>query len=171
MKKILSVAFVLIMLVTPYVEAKTCFKTSCNYIDTNSGFENGFTDWGIIGSPHIAIGSCFSSNMAHLENTEGVSRQFYVDNAYSSYKINLRAWLVNDADNFYDELRIRVTNQNTGYSELHTLNGASYTNHCQQNVFYLNGDYDNATVTVTIESGRFSLRMWQIDDVGFFAVF
>lgn len=171
MRKLFAVVFALSLLFTPHADAKICYGISCNYIDTNWSFSSGFADWGVIGSPTTATGNCYSSTMAIFDNTEGVSRQFYVDNAYTSYKVQFRAWLVGDADNFYDELRIRVTNNTTGYSELHTLHGSSYTNHCGNNVIYLSGDYDYANVTVTFTSGNFSIRQWQIDDPAFFAVF
>jgi hypothetical protein len=177
MKKIYVVLLALTLLVTPYAQAKTCFGISCNYIDaaTNSGFEQSPPDnyWGQSGGVSFPSATCngYSSTVAQMDNTEWVSRTFYVDNTYSSFKVQLRAYLPGDNNNFYDELRIRVTNDDTGYSELHTLNGSSYTSHCGYNNFNLSGNYSNSWVTVRISSGNFSLLDWQIDDVGFFAYY
>lgn len=174
MKTIFSVLVAALLLVAPFAEAKTCFGISCNYIDaaTNNHFGSGFAYWTTGGSPAIANpGNCYGSAMAELDNTEYVERSFYVDNAYTSYKVQFRAWLVNDNDNFYDELKVRVTNNDTGAYEQYTLHGSSYVNQCGNITFNLSNDYDYANVTVRVSSGNFSIRKWQIDDVSFFATY
>lgn len=172
MRKIYSVFVAVLLLVVPYAEAKTCSGISCNYIDaaTNSGFSSGLSYW-TTGGATVVTGSCFSSNMAQLDNTDYVQRSFNVDDSYTSYKVVFRAYLPGDNDNFYDELKVRVTNDDTGAYEEYVLHGSSYTNNCNYNTFYLSNDYDGANVTVKISSGNFSLLDWQIDDVGFFATY
>jgi hypothetical protein len=172
MKKLFSVFVAMVLFVVPYAQAKTCFGVSCNYIDgaTNSGFEQGLSYW-TTGGATVATGSCYSSNMAVFDNGDYVSRSFYVDNTYTSYKVIFRAYLPGDNDNFYDELKVRVTNNDTGAYEEYTLHGSSYTNSCNYITFNLSNDYDYANVTVKITSGNFSLLDWQVDDVGFFATF
>jgi hypothetical protein len=173
MRKIFSVFVAVLLLVAPYAQAKTCFGISCNYIDaaTNSHFGSGLSYWNT-GGASVATGNCYSSNMAVLNPGEWLERdQFEVDDVYTSYKVQFRAWLVNDNDNFYDELKVRVTNDDTGVYEEWVLHGSNYTNHCGYNTFNLNNDYDGANVTVKFTSGNFTLKDWQIDDVGFFATF
>ena len=174
MRKIFSVLVAVLLLVAPYAQAKTCTGISCNFIDTNAGFDSGLTDW-TTGGVTVNTGSCYSSAMAHfVPGPPGrwLQRdQFEVDTAYASYKLVFRAWLVNDNNNFYDELKVRVTNDDTGAYEEWVLHGSTYTNHCDFNTFYLSNDYDNARVTVKFYIGNFTIRTWQIDDVGFFASF
>lgn len=176
MKKIFTVLFALAVLVTPYAEAKTCYGISCNYIDaaTNSGFENSNPGayWNYdSGVTFPTESSCYNSHVAQLDNGEAIWRFPLVDAAYSSYKLQFRAYLPGDTNNFYDELKVTVTNRDTGISETMTLHGSSYDTHCGYNTFYLSNDYDYADVTVTFESGTFSNHVWQIDDVGFFAYY
>jgi hypothetical protein len=97
--------------------------------------------------------------------------QFQVDDTFTSYKLVYRAWLVNDANNFYDELKVRVTNDDTGVYEEQVLHGSNYTNACGSNEFNLVNDYDGARVTVKFTMGNFTIRTWQVDDVGFFATY
>jgi hypothetical protein len=173
MKKIFSVLVAVVLFVVPYAEAKTCFGISCNYIDaaTNNHFGSGFNYWTNNGATIANPGVCYSSPMAAFSAGANISRGFYVDNAYTSYKVTFRAWLVNDNDNFYDELKVRVTNNDTGAYEQYTLHGSSYTNSCNSITFNLSNDYDYANVTVKISSGNFSIREWQVDDVSFFATY
>jgi hypothetical protein len=173
MKKIFSVLVAVVLFVVPYAEAKTCFGISCNYIDaaTNNHFGSGFNYWTNNGATIANPGSCYGSAMASVGPGDSIERSFYVDNAYTSYKVQFRAWLVDDNDNFYDELRIRVTNNDTGAYEQYSLHGSSFTNHCNNITFNLSNDYDYANVTVKVYTGNFTIRTWQVDDVSFFATF
>jgi hypothetical protein len=174
MRKIFIVFVAVLLLVTPYAQAKTCAGFTCNYIDTNSGFESGLTSW-TTGGVTVATGNCYSSNMANfIPGPPGrwLQRdQFQVDDTFTSYKLVYRAWLVNDANNFYDELKVRVTNDDTGVYEEQVLHGSNYTNACGSNEFNLVNDYDGARVTVKFIMGNFTIRTWQVDDVGFFATY
>jgi hypothetical protein len=170
MKKFFSVVVAAMLLFAPYADAKTCTAISCNYIDTNAGFASGFTDWTTGGATIANPGNCYSSAMAELSPGDTLERPaFYVDNSYASYKLVFRAWLVNDNNNYYDELKVRVTNTDTGAYEEMSMNGLSYTNQCGYIVFNLNNDYDLSHVTVKFYTGNFTIRNWQLDDVGFFA--
>jgi hypothetical protein len=172
MRKIYSVFVAVLLLLTPYAQAKTCAGNSCNYIDnsTNSDFSSGLTGW-TTGGASIATEACYSSNAAELQNTEYLSQSLYVDGTYSSFKLTFRAFLPGDTDNFYDELKVRVTNTDTGVYEEQVLHGSSYTSHCGSNSFYLANNYSNAHVTVKFSSGSLSSHVWQIDDVGFWAYY
>jgi hypothetical protein len=168
MRKIFSVFAVVLLLVTPQVQAKYCTVISCNFTYVNGNFEDGFDEW--LPSPYatVADGECYG-DAAILDPGDSVEREFEVDDDYVSYKIQFRAWLVNDNDNYFDELKVRVTNDDTGAYEEFTLNGLSYTNGCNNVVRNLSNNYDNADVTIKFYLGNFSIRTWQVDDVGFYA--
>ena len=176
MKKISVVLLALVALVAPYAEAKTCYGTSCNYIDTNAGFQNPNPGDNWSKDPGVTFPSatwCLNTSVvASLDNTEAIWRFPFVDDSYSDFKLRFRAYLVDDTDNFYDELKITVKNRDTGISETMTLHGSSFDN-CEQDFinFELDNDYSYSDVTVTFESGTFSSHAWQIDDVSFFAYY
>lgn len=176
MKKIYLVMLALVVLVTPYAEAKTCYGISCNYIDaaTNSGFENATHGqyWTYdSGVTFVTENSCYSSYVAALDNGEAIWRFPYVDATYSSFKLSFRAYLPGDTNNFYDELKITVKDNSTNVTETMYLHGNSYDTQCGYINFYLSNNYSNHNVTVTFQSGGLSSHVWQIDDVGFFAYY
>lgn len=175
MKKVYLVLFALVaVLVTPYAEAKTCYGISCNYIDaaTNSGFGSDGAYWSYDSGVSFPIdSSCYSSKVAQLDNGEAIWRFPYVDASYSSFKLSFRAYLPGDTNNFYDELKVTVTNRDTNVSETMYLHGNSYDTHCGSNQWYLSNDYSNADVLVVFESGGLSSHSWQIEDVGFWAYY
>jgi hypothetical protein len=177
MRKVSAVLFALAVLITPYADAKTCAGISCNYIDaaTNSGFENTPNhgqSWNYdAGVTFVTENSCYNTYVAALDNGEAIWRFPYVDDTYSSFKVQFRAFLPGDTNNFYDELKVTVKNNATQVTETMYLHGNSYDTQCGFVNFYLSNDYSNANVTVTFESGSLSSHVWQIDDVGFFAYY
>jgi hypothetical protein len=176
MKKIYLVLLALVVLATPYAEAKTCYGISCNYIDaaTNSGFDNATHGqyWTYdSGVTFVTENSCYSSYVAALDNGEAIWRFPYVDATYSSFKLSFRAYLPGDTNNFYDELKITVKDNSTNVTETMYLHGNSYDTQCGYINFYLSNNYSNHNVTVTFQSGGLSSHVWQIDDVGFFAYY
>jgi hypothetical protein len=114
---------------------------------------------------------CYGSYVAALDNGEAIWRFPYVDATYSSFKLQFRAYLPGDTNNFYDELKVTVKNNATQVTETMYLHGNSYDTHCGYNSFYLSNDYSNANVTVTFQSGGLSSHVWQVEDVGFFAYY
>ena len=174
MKTICTVLLALSVLLTPLAQAKTCSGTWCNYIDTNDGFESGGANWSYWGVSFPLETTCYSNNhAAEMQNTEWIQRPYWnVDNTYSSFNLQFRAFLPGDSDNYYDELKITVTNLTTNVSEIFYLHGSSYNGaQCGKNVIPLANNYSNADVTVKFQSGTFSSHNWQIDDVGFFAFY
>jgi hypothetical protein len=174
MKKIYVVLVALVVLVTPYAEAKTCAGNSCNYIDaaTNSGFSSGGSNWSYDAGVSFATGSaCSTGNVAQLQNYEAIWRFPYVDASYSSFKLSFKAYLPGDTNNFYDELKVTVKNNSTQVTETMYLHGNSWDTSCSAYEWYLNNDYSNVNVTVTFEAGGLSSHTWEIDDVGFWAYY
>jgi len=173
-KKIYSVVLALVVLMTPYVQAKTCFYNQCDYI-TDGGFTYGSTYWQTGGGNGVTFPndtSCYGSKVAHLDNTEWISQSFYVDDTYTGgFDLQLRIYHLNDTDNWYDQLRITVTNTDTNVSEVFYVRGSSYTTSCGLNVFHLSNDYSNAHVTVKFDVAYLALGQFELDDVGFWGTF
>jgi hypothetical protein len=175
MKKLFVVLLALTALITPYAEAKTCYGISCNYIDTNSGFDatpNHGQSWSYDAGVTFAATSVCSNNnsyVALLDNTEAIWRFPFIDDSYSSYKLSFKAYLPGDTNNFYDELKVSVKNNTTQVTETMYLHGNSFDNCGNTIEWYLSNDYDLTNTTVVFESGTFSSHVWQIEDVGFWA--
>jgi len=109
-----------------------------------------------------------TTTVAEPNNSGTVSQTFYVNTSHVSYSMRFVAFLVNDTDNFYDQLKAKVYNHTTGVTETVQLNGNSYTGSCTYNVVNLANDYDNDWVTVTFEVSALALGTWQVDDVAWF---
>ncbi|HEX7807107.1 MAG TPA: hypothetical protein VF608_00195, partial [Thermoanaerobaculia bacterium] len=129
MKKLYSLLLAVTLLVTPYVEAKTCYPSYCEFIDTNPGFENATPGqyWNNIGVTFPVEAGCSGSHVAEFDNGDELWRFPFADGTYTSFTLSFRASLLNDTDNFYDELKITVKNRDTGVSEVSYLHGNSYT--------------------------------------------
>lgn len=174
MKKIYLALLAVVVLVTPFAQAMTCYgSVYCNFIDTNSGFESGGLYWNYDAGVTFPLETtCYLNNhVANLDNGEAIWRFPFVNGTFTSFKLSFKAFLPGDTNNFYDELKVTVRNRDTGASETMYLHGNSYDSNCNFNTFYLSNNYSNANVLVTFESGGFSLHPWQIDDVGFFAYY
>jgi hypothetical protein len=173
MKKIFLILLTLTLLVTPHAQAKTCFGISCNYIDTNYGFQSSpaYTDWNVSGVSFVTETSCYSTIVAEIGATDSVSRSFYVDNTYSAFTLQFRLFLPTDPNSAYDQLVVTVTNNDTSVSESFYYNGNTYNTQCGQRVLNLANDYSNSDVTVTFYGSGLTAHPWQIDDVGFFAYY
>jgi hypothetical protein len=174
-KKIYSVVAVVMVLVTPIAQAKTCLSTQCNYI-TNGSFPSGSTTgWTLGGGNGVSVltdTSCYGSKVIELQNTEYAQQSFYVDDTYNNgFRLVFRTYHTNDTDNWYDQLKVTVTNTDTNQSETMYLHGNSYSTHCNLHVFSLSNNYSNANVTVKFEVAYLATGEYQIDDVAFWAEF
>jgi hypothetical protein len=171
LKKINVALLVLTLLITPYAQAKYCYGFSCNYIE-NGGFGSNGLYWSYAnGVTFPTENVCYGSTVAELENTEWIQQQFYVDDTFSSFSVNFRTYLINDTNNFYDQLKVIVTNLDTNVSETYQLNGSSYNTTCNLHTFNLSNNYSNANVMVRFEVAYLSLGKYQIDDVAFWAAY
>jgi len=173
MKKVSLVLLALTVFVTPYAQAKTCFGISCNYIDTNSGFQSSppYTNWTVSGVSFVTETSCYGTIVAEIGATDSVSRSFYVDDTYSGFSLQFRLFLPIDTNSAYDQLVVTVTNNDTSVSEAFYYNGNTYTTQCGKRVLDLANDYSNSDVTVTFYGSGLTAHPWQIDDVGFYAYY
>ena len=173
MKKVLLVLLVLTVLVTPYAQAKTCFGGfSCNYIDTNSGFQSSppSTNWTVSGVSFVTETSCYNTTAAEFSATDSLSRSFYVDDTYTGgFVLQFRLFLPTDPNSAYDQLVVTVTNDDTSVSEVFYYNGNTYNTQCGSRVITLNNNYSYSDVTVTFYASGLTANPWQVDDVGFFA--
>lgn len=109
-----------------------------------------------------------TTTVAEPNNSGTVSQSFYVGTTHVSYALRFVAFLLNDNENFYDQLKAKVYNHTTGVTETVQLNGNSYNGSCTYNVVNLSNDYDNDWVTITFEVSALATGTWQVDDVSFF---
>lgn len=175
MKKIFIVLLALTALVSPYAQAKTCSGSSCNYIDVNGDFQSSpasshwSPDTGVL---FIGEGLCYYTTVADIPPGKGIDREtFYVDGNFSSFQVQFRAFLPVDINSVYDELRVIVTNTDTGVSEVLTMNSYNSSQSCSKRTFSLSRNYSHAHVKVRFEIGGLAQYGWQIDDVTFFAFY
>lgn len=173
MKKFSIAVLVLCLLVTPYAHAKTCFGISCNYIDTNSGFQSNPPGlyWSYYNVTFPTETSCYNSVVAQIPSQGWIGRSFYVDNSYSSFNVQFRLYLPGDTNSAYDQMTLTVTNDDTGVSEVFYFNGNTINTQCGKRVISLSNDYSYHNVTVKFYTSTLTAHPWQIDDVGFFAYY
>ena len=163
-----------VLLGAPFAaQAQSCYGLSCDYI-TDGAFTWEDTYWTrSTNATWDYVPGCLWGNptttVAEPNQSGTVSQTFYVDDAYTSYAMRFVAFLVNDNNNFYDQLKAKVYNHTTGVTETFQLNGNSYTSSCTYNSWTLSNDYDYDWVTVTFEVSYSTLGTWQVDDVAWFA--
>ena len=175
MKKLYAVLIVVVLVVTPVAQAKSCILNGCQYV-TNATFSSSGLDWTTGGGngvtfPNASQCGTTTNKVAHLDNTEYIEQSFYVDDTYTEFHINFDLYHLNDSNNWYDQLKITVRNDDTSASEVFYIRGSSFTTNCsslQQN-FILANDYSNANVTVKFEVAYLALGQFEIDNVGFWA--
>lgn len=174
MKKFYAAFLVFVfVVVTPVAQAKSCILNGCQYV-SNATFSSDGLYWTTGGGngvtfPYASQCGTTTNKVAHLDNTEYIEQSFYVDDTYVEFSLNFNLWHLNDTNNFYDQLRITVTNDDTNVSEVFYIRGSSFTTNCsslQQN-YNLANDYSNANVTVKFDVSYSSLGQYEIDNVGF----
>ncbi|HEX7150049.1 MAG TPA: hypothetical protein VF618_01080 [Thermoanaerobaculia bacterium] len=174
MKKILFL-IVAVLLTIPYAaEAQVCFHYSCEYIEDGhfegthgwgSGGGNGVT-FATISDPCAHVSTPRNTTVAELQNTEYITRTFTTD-AHTDWDLEFNLFIVNDTENWYDQLKVTVKNNTTNQTETFYFHGNNTNSSCTKKVLNLANDYDNASVTVKFENSYLATATWQIDNVGF----
>lgn len=151
------------------VNAQSCIWLSCNYV-SNGTFTNGGTYWN---ASYASFGNvttdCGTSNIAYMEDSGSISQSFYVNGVGNSFDLDLKVYLENDTDNWWDQLTIDIHNDDTNQSETFYLHGSSYDTSCSTLSYPLTNDYSYTNVTVTISSSYLTTGTWQVDNVAFWA--
>ncbi len=172
MKKFYVIFLALSVVMTPVVQAKSCILNGCQYI-TNATFSSGGTGWTSGGGNGVSfptVNSCGATNTsAQLDNTEYIQQSFYVDDTYVEFHLNFDLYLLNDSDEWYDQLKVTVTDNTTNATETFYFHGSSFDDDCTspQVSFQLSNNYSLHNVTVKFENSYLALGSWQIDNVGF----
>jgi len=175
-KKFYSIVLVMILALTPFAEAKTCYINECNYI-TNGGFASGsLSSWTTGGGGTVTTVNdpCYGSKAAQLGNTQWIQQSMYVDDTYTGgFSLQFKLYLNNDTNNFYDQLTIRVTNNDTGVSETFYIHGNSFSTNCSgaTQVINLSNDYSLHNTTVRFENAYLATGTYLIDDVALWATY
>lgn len=163
--------FIAIIALAVLILPTSAHATTTNLI-TNGNFSSGSANWTTGGSvtfPNVAICGGSSSPRVQLDPGESIEQTFDVG-VFSLYELIATYHLINDTDNYYDQLAISVKNNDTGVMEVFYLRGSLWTN-CPWNAQYhtMSNDYDNANVTVRFYVSSLSTSGWYIDNVGFWA--
>jgi hypothetical protein len=162
------VLFSLIVLAAPLsVQAQTCFWYSCDYI-VDGNMETA-SSWDVTGTIWETVPSCLygspNTTVAALQNTEAVSQDLYVDGSATTWELEFNAFLVDDTENWYDQLKVTVKNLDTNQTETLYLHGNNYDTSCDKVVMTLNNDYSDANVRVKFETAYLATGTYQIDNV------
>jgi hypothetical protein len=169
------VLFLILAIAMPITgHAKECFDMFvpwCQFI-TNGDFDNGGSGWSS-NAFFTTANRCNATNepVVQLENTEYIEQTFYVDDTFSSFSVGYELFLLNDTNNWYDELKITVTNLSTNATELRRVRGSAFNSTCAAQGWQLSGNYSNVWVKVRFEAGTYTLGTWEVDRVQFSAIY
>jgi hypothetical protein len=170
MTKAKRVVLAVILAIYPLaVQAEYCYEDFGCYYETDGQFINGGTSWTeSAGTAYTTPSRCGSSSkLAELQGTEYVQQSFYVNNSHPSFTVVFHAYLQNDTNNWYDDLEVRVTNNDTNQYETLTLHGDSFSSTCSPLSFNLSNDYSNANVTLRFKGGTVATGTYEVDGVAF----
>ena len=175
MRRYRALFLLAVMAVSINAHGKVCYEFFvpwCDYI-LNGNFNNGGADWTESSTTSFPnVYRCGSwSNVAELQGTEYIEQTFYVDDTFSSFSVGYNAYLQGDTNNWYDELKITVTNLSTNQTELRRLRGSSYDTTCALQSWQLSRNYSNVWVKVRFEAGQYTLGTWEVDNVQFSAIY
>lgn len=159
-KFVAAIALAVLMLPT------SAHATTYNHI-TNGNFSSNLTGWSSTGTI-ATVGICGggSSKRVQLDPGEYVEQTFTASQ-FSLWELTATYHLINDTDNYYDQLTMSVTNNSTSVTEGFYLRGSTWTNCGGGTTSTMSNDYDNISVTVRFEVSSLSTSGWYIDNVGF----
>lgn len=155
-----------VLAISSQAMAQSCIMASC-YWETDGVFANGGYYWDeSAGTTYPTSTQCWTSRVAQLGPGDYVQQSFWVPGG-ETVDVTFRAYLLNDTNNFYDDLTVTVTNHNTNQTELFRLRGSTYDTICDSLRFVLQNNYDDAYVTLKFRAGSLMSGTWQIDNVQF----
>ncbi|HEY0143286.1 MAG TPA: hypothetical protein VGF48_20505 [Thermoanaerobaculia bacterium] len=151
----------------------SCWTYSCDYIEDGI-FYYGGTYWNDSNTtfPNVTD-PCggWTNRVADIGNQGYVEQTIYINNTYTSYDLQFNAYLLDDTDNWYDQLKVTVKNHNTNQTESFYLRGNEIDLSCGSFSFPLSNDYDNTYVTVRFTVSYLNLGTWYLDNVAFWGNF
>ena len=167
--------FLIILIAVPITgHSKECYDMVvpwCQYVQ-NGNFEQGGQYWTSSGVSFPNVYRCnYWTYVAQLQGTEYIEQTFYVDDTFSSFSVGYEAFLLGDTDNYYDELKITVTNLSTNQTELRRLRGSTFNSTCALQSWQLSRNYSNVWVKVRFEAGQYTLGTWELDNIQFSAIY
>lgn len=152
------------------IVAEYCFMLSC-YYETDGVFANGGAYWvESLGVTYPTVTVCGSSSKrVQLGPGQEIEQTFDVDASYTSFDVTLKPYLINDTDNYFDELTVTATNNDNSQSEFSRWRGSTFNNNCNSQVvtFTLQNDYSNSNVTLKFRVGSLSASSWYVDNIQF----
>jgi len=170
MKARYLVAVALAVLVMPFSAQATCILNSC-IINEDPDFSDAGMYWTESGNVTYGNITTCSGTSARVRIDPGQSiSQTFTPGSNFDYNLLLDAFLVNDTDNFYDQLTVTVRNNSTNVSEVFYERGSAWTNCSSTFSKDLTNDYDNVSVTVTVAVSSLSTSGWYLDNVAFWGI-
>lgn len=164
------VAAVLAVFILPLSAQAGCVINSCNLI-TDGDFSSGGLYWDESGNVTYGNITTCSGTSARVRIDPGQSiSQTFTSGGNFDYELLFDGWLVNDTDNYYDQLTITVRNNDSGVSEVFYRRGSAWTNCTDTFSENLANDYDGASVTVTLAVSSLSTSGWYIDNVALWGI-
>lgn len=171
-----AVAF---LFVSPSAQAQpSCHGTGfCDWM-INGGFDpsTGWTKdsaatYTVISDP--CLSGAPPNKVAELVNGTWLhSPTMYIDGSYGThtkFEVEFNLYLLNDTDNWYDQLKVIVKNHDTNVTETFYIRGDTYNTTCTRRLLKLSRNYLNHNVSVRFEVGWLTLGKYQIDGVSFWS--
>ncbi|HEY0159472.1 MAG TPA: hypothetical protein VGF28_19450 [Thermoanaerobaculia bacterium] len=170
---LLAVLALSILLFSPAAEAQSACAfdglCSCNYLDEDFSDLNGWSNNGVDivtvadpclwGAPNNDVVQ-FTDSLSYVSTT-------FTTTEYESFSVQFSLYLPVDYDDWYDELKVQVTNLDTNVTETRYYRGSDYDTSCNI-VWNLSNDYSNADVRVKFTRGTYGTGTIQIDNASFF---
>lgn len=157
--------------------APICFGGSCNWM-INGNFSN-ITGWTYSGttfpSPNDpCLFGAPPNKLAELGTNHWLqSPTLFIDSSYyvavDHFEVAFNLYLLNDTNNWWDQLTIQVKNTTTGQVETFYISGDQYTTSCTKVKLTLANDYSDSNVEVKFKNSYLALGQWQIDNVAFWS--
>lgn len=140
---------------------------SCDYLNESFVDLNDWTDSGVtieqIADPCLSFSP--QNDVAEFASSGYMERTFTTSGG-TSYTLEFSYYLPVDQDDWYDVIKVTVTNLDTNQSEIDYFRGSDYDTTCKV-VWNLSNDYSAADVKVKFERGYLGTGTLQIDNASF----
>jgi len=114
-----------------------------------------------------------ANKLAELQNGEWLlSPSMYIDSNWSGgthFEVSFNLYLLDDTENWYDQLKVIVKNLDTNATETFYVHGDTYNTSCTAKLFTLSSNYLNHNVSVRFEVASLATGRYQIDNVSFWS--
>ena len=152
----------------------SCYMGFCDWMingdfDPTTGWtKNAATTYPVINDP--CLSGAPLNKVAQMANGAWLqSPTMYINSSATHFEVEFNLYLLDDADDWYDELKVIVKNQDTNATETFYIRGDTYDTTCTRKLLTLSNNYRNHNVSVRFEVGWLTLGKFQIDTVSFWS--